>query len=429
MVTWSRSLCREVVLVACLTLAAPSCLARQIRVPDDSATIAGALTAAASGDTVLVSCGTYYEHDLEMKSGVRLISETGDSDCATIDALRHGRVMYCDGLESGSLVRGFTLANGRLTSESPGGGDGGAIYCVDSSVEFDDIRVQDCSAAIWYGAGGGIACHGSPAGFSDVEVRSCSATFGGGAYFEGPASSTLSRCEFVECHADSSGGGASFMSACTACLTDCSFIDNTSTHSGGAECHSSVQFVDCRLCGNAAARSGGALVCNSAAPRFESCLFSSNVSGWGGAALRSFNAEPTLVHCTFYGNSGSEGAGVSLISDSHAELQNVIIAFSLSGDAVHCSSGCTASLVCTDLYGNAGGDWVGCVSSQSGVNENLCADPLFCDPPSEDFSIDIASPCAEAASPTCGLIGAYGVACNLSPVLDSSWTSVKALFR
>ena len=69
-----------------------------------------------------------------------------------------------------------------------------------------------------------------------------------------------------------------------------------------------------------------------------------------------------------------------------------------------------------------------CIADQSGVSGNLSADPLFCDRPGNDFTIDAASPCAPTLRPPCGLIGALGVDCD-SPVQAKSWGSIKAMYR
>ena len=61
-------------------------LAATIRVPSQEPTIQTGLDAASAGDTVLVSCGTCYERDLTMTSGVTLLGENGEPEGAIIDA-------------------------------------------------------------------------------------------------------------------------------------------------------------------------------------------------------------------------------------------------------------------------------------------------------------------------------------------------------
>ena len=97
--------------------------------------------------------------------------------------------------------------------------------------------------------------------------------------------------------------------------------------------------------------------------------------------------------------------------------------------AVRCDEfgGITAS--CSDIYGNEGGDWVGCIAGQDMVRGNLATDPLFCDLGSNDVHLDEASPCAPDHNPECGLIGAWPVNCGEpTAVRDSSWGRIKSSF-
>jgi hypothetical protein len=93
-------------------------------------------------------------------------------------------------------------------------------------------------------------------------------------------------------------------------------------------------------------------------------------------------------------------------------LERTIIAFSSEGAGTCCGEGeGTLMLSCCDLFGNAGGDWVGCVAEHAGLNGNFSSDPMFCNPADGDFRLLVSSPCADGSS-DCGLIGAWSAGCR-----------------
>lgn len=132
-----------------------------------------------------------------------------------------------------------------------------------------------------------------------------------------------------------------------------------------------------------------------------------------GGAILCENASPTLLRCTLVANAASNaGAGVYCASGAQPTLRNVIVAFSPLGEALGCDGSSALVLSCCNLWGNAGGDWVGCVASQQGESGNLGADPDFCDAPSGDYGLRVGSPCAPEANPDCGQIGALPLRCG-----------------
>ena len=111
-----------------------------------------------------------------------------------------------------------------------------------------------------------------------------------------------------------------------------------------------------------------------------------------------------------------------------ATVESTIIAFNAGGEPVEGGGGQSnqAILTCCDIYGNEGGDWVGEIADQNGVNGNFSADPLFCRPgdgstpmihsDASPFSLHSDSPCLAGNHPygyDCGLIGAHGQGCGL----------------
>ncbi len=231
-------------------------------------------------------------------------------------------------------------------------------------------------------------------------------------------------------------GGAVYCWESGPTLTGCILRDNTSPANGGAMgCwnFSHPVVLDCCFEGNASGMYGGGGVwCHCSRITLRTCTLSGN-SGWGGGALFLWYSTATLEGCTLVGNRcdvPDRGGGICLW-DSDVMLHNSIIAFSTVGNAIGCLTGSHAALTCCDVYGNAGGDWTGCIADQLGVDGNICADPLFCDPENGDFALDCMSPCAPFTPPNaeCDLIGAWPVGCGGTPAVKTTWGGVKALFK
>ncbi len=136
------------------------------------------------------------------------------------------------------------------------------------------------------------------------------------------------------------------------------------------------------------------------------------------------------MQCTFCGNTAQQGAAVSLYGVMDMTIERCIMAFNGSGGAVDGSPYSSFDITCCDIYGNTGGDWVGALAGYLGINGNISADPLFCEPGAENYMLDCSSPCApfNPANPECDLIGAWPVGCGSTPVTASSWGGIKGLF-
>jgi predicted outer membrane repeat protein len=472
------------VLVALVTVPLP-CLADTIPVPGVQPTIQDGLDVASLGDIVVVAPGTYYEHDIVMKAGVYLTSETGEADCVTIDAQQQGRVIYCLGVDDGASIVGFTIKGGYATGTATRDSVGGGIYCEDSSLTLVNCTFLENSASL---GGGGLFCgtdistsptgralwrsrEPSPPARSGPTVTDCTfsgndAPRGGGALYVS-CSSTLNRtafsgntgelggamycagdatnltdCTFFGNQADISAGAMYISAWSTTSINDCVFEHNTSARHAGAvrsEQSASPTFSQVEFKRNVSVWSGGAVLCESGSPSFDQVEFRTNTAGGSGGAVRcDLAASVTLTSATFYDNVAAHGSGVYCgDGGTSATLTNCIIAFGCEAtSAVKCASTGTVTLTASDIYGNGGGDWVDCIAGQGTTNGNFSADPLFCRAEFGDLTLWENSPCLPGNHPTggdWGLIGAWGVGCPGTGVADenhqTSWGVIKSLFR
>ncbi|MFN8549579.1 MAG: right-handed parallel beta-helix repeat-containing protein [Candidatus Eisenbacteria bacterium] len=129
-----------------------------------------------------------------------------------------------------------------------------------------------------------------------------------------------------------------------------------------------------------------------------------------GVAFSVVHSNPVFENCTV---AYCEGGGWALQAGTSAVISRSIAAFN-AHDAVACS-GSSVLFECSNLFGNADGDWVGCASGQGSTNGNLSADPLFCVGHIHDVEIDEASPCAPSNSECGSLVGAWGTGCSATP--------------
>ena len=210
----------------------------------DAPTIQAGIDSATAGDIVEVACGAYYEHDIVMKSGVTLRSETGEYDCVTIDAQQQGRIFYCSALNSSTEVVGFTITGGSSY-------DGAGMYCT-------------------------------------LETQMA-----------------ISHCHFTRNESRWATGIACVLGSSPSISFTVFSHNETIRDGGGVGCSNSFpHIVNCTFFGNSVFRDGAGVFCqNGAHPIIENCIFVDCISHYYPLppvwCLE--GADVDLVECCFYG--------------------------------------------------------------------------------------------------------------------------------
>lgn len=395
----AQLLSRLGVLVVALTFAGPAHATTYLVRPDgtgDFPTIQAALNAAIGGDTVLLADGTFTgpgNRDLSfLGKAITLRSQGGSPatcviDCQGTAVAPHRGISAIDAEGGASVLNGVTIRNGYDPAA------GGGMLCTGAAPTITDCVFRACFGDL----GGAVACRGAAApSFSRCRFEADSAGIGAAISASDTASPSFDACVFSQNHAGIEAGGISLEYHASAVVRDCLFADNVGTYRGGgllANDYSTVDVTGCTFVGNTAVGSTG--------------------SGGGGAYCCA-ESRGYFRNCTFQANFGYQGAQLCCGCQAIATLENCLLTFGHHGAGVFCWSSGEAHLTCSDVYGNAAGDWFGCIASQYGVDGNISEDPVYCDLQARDLTLHAGSPCLDGHHPTgnaCGLIGAWGLGC------------------
>ncbi len=369
----------------------------------DFPTIQAAVNAATDGDIIELTNGIFVgegNRDIDFLGKSATVRSQGGNpetciiDCCGSEADPHRGFIFQSDEGPDSVVEGITITHGWTSM------GGGGIHCE----EFASPTITLCIFLENVAAIGGGMCGGAFSRVTDCSFIGNEGIRGGG--MARTWATILSGCTFVA-NSATYGGGIYMRSSCSPSLIGCAFEENSASHSGGAlhveqHCH----------------------------PLTEYCTLTGNSAPIGGAVYISIESSPSFVNCTLSGNSSTYTGVVTSGELCYPTIGNTIISYSEQGEAISCLDDC-ATLVCCDIYGNAGGDWVGSIADQYGVNGNICEDPLFCggENPDEPLTLHSDSPCAPEQNPECGLVGAWGVGCGWTAVEAVSWGTVKVMFR
>ncbi|MBU1073213.1 hypothetical protein KKG45_08190, partial [bacterium] len=237
----------------------------------DATTIQGGIDLAAPGDTVLVACDYYYEHDIVMKSGLTLRSATREAECAVILPQQQGRAIYCGNGVGDVRIEGFTFNSGQADE------------------------------------GGGVCCFNAEAVLTNCDFLGNSADNGGGLYVSSESGDTveLHGCSFIWNSAPAGYGGGACIDGAFLDMSECTFLFNEAQYGGGVAgfgCEGGA--THCTLAGNSGAVAGGGMYFDD----YSSCGMACSIIAFSQSGEAAYGPpdDVSALDCDVYANAGGD---------------------------------------------------------------------------------------------------------------------------
>ena len=336
-----------------------------------------AVDAALDGDTLIVSNGVYRGYGAQLSgSNVvainKLITMTSlaGAGATIIDGDGALRCLY---VRDGVLVRGFTLQNGLA-------GNGGGVYC------FNGGNLDNCT------------------------ITRSTATLGGGVYFD--HGGLVTNCVLTgNAAANGGGGGGAYFNYSNGMLVNSYVASNTAQYGGGVACEYGGAVLGCTIVSNTASDAGGGVSCNEYGT-ITRCHIINNaahglVNNWGGGGVRLHQGGTVISSLIVSNMSRLTGGGVFAFDGGHVENCTVVAngATNIGGIYFQDLGGVYDLEVINSIaYLNQNGNNNGglytytCTTPGPMGDGNITNDPQFVDVASNDFHLQMNSPCVDTGT-------------------------------
>jgi len=321
------------------------------------ATIQAAITAATTGDTVLVYPGTYPE-SIVLKSGV-VVQSSGGAGVTWIqgDGSIYASWEYTVRGADNSTITGFNITGtggsvGVLCHESSPAvianiiqDAGYGVFCLWSSAVIEDNLIQNHA---W----SGIQCYQSSATITDNVVQ-YSGQSGINCY--GDSTGTIAGNTIQ----DNGGGGISCYEASPAIIGNIILYNDNPPWAYGINCKE-----DC------------------------SSTIANNVIYGNGYGIESgYDSTPAITNNTIHGNDD----GIHCTDTASPTVTNNIVE-SNTYDGIICSGSSSPTLSYNNVWSNGSSDYSGCAAGSGGIS----SDPQFVSPATADYHLQEGSLCINA---------------------------------
>lgn len=351
-------------------------VATTIHVPTDKATIQAAIDAAANGDTVLVSDGTYKEN-INFKGKAITLKSVNGAPTTIIDGGKlDSAVKFVTSEGLSSVLDGFTITNGN--------GFGVYILAASPTVKNNLITANSGCAGAGINIGDGSPLILNNTVTNNFQSGCTGGTSSGGISVGGPPAGPQIIGNTISGNDGTLGTGAGGISlfAVGPVLIKNNYISNNRGFEGGGigarSLTPSVQIIQNVIVGNSAADGGGIEIDNSVALVANNSVLGNDAPT--GSALYAFfsnaNGAMTMSNNLFIGKSGQPAVGCR----GFDTVSPPVFSFN-------------------DVFTSGGPNYGTNCIAQTGSNGNISADPLFVNSAS-DFHLQSTSPAIDAGSNT-----------------------------
>jgi hypothetical protein len=425
-------------------------------------TIGDALTAAADGDSLLVTSEVISLTSLIIDKGVTLSGAwtggfTGRDVVGARTTIDLGNDIVIGSGAGEAVIEGFILQNGRGTAAIvPKPGDyGGAVKIVNSTAKLAqcEIRQNEATGGPGFGGGGAVFASGSTVTIEYCSIHDNTATVGGGVYLY-DCSAVLTGNTIADNTVSASteqpvGGGVAIEGSASAALTGNTIDGNTGSRNGGGvwiESTAAVTLSGGVVSHNPASSYGGGVYASKSEVDVEGVTFLRNVTSLLGGGIAFADTCDVVVNgCSFLWNTGLIGGGIYFSVGDCSVRHNLLVGNSASnaagglyagtiaageitGNTLDRNSGAangggmlvadSAVEVFNNIVANSTGHGIVCtgappilmyndVWNSSGDDYNGCtagvgsisSDPVFADTASTDYHLGIHSPAIDAGRP------------------------------